>query len=216
MVDQCLERSPEASVCRDTRLSLDGEEGHCDAMLADARTLVAQEPEVPASYERLAQALAANQATPESIQQAIDQAESHEIASTLRPKGLTRIELSTLVGDFDAAGLATMTLSPTVARTRQRAGDRLRQHDDDPARRRGRRSRRGAGGGRRVRAAVTGVHAECAAEVRAKRLYLLHEAGQLPDASFAAALDALLTEGLANRNRRGRCGERSMGCASRD
>ena len=194
LVDRCLQLAPGAAGCRYRRAVLESEEGRCEALLTDARESVRTQPDVSSSYGLLALALAATHAPAESVGSALEDAESQRVANAHEPGGLARLAFATFTGDLAGADAVAAALMPTVAAAHsERLNGLLALHRIELAEETG-------GSAKALSIAETFARQASAwtqdgpMGVRAKRLYLLREAGTLDEAAFAAARDTLIDE----------------------
>ena len=119
LATHCIEVSPASSGCHFTQAQLDAEAGRCDALLADARTLVTLEPEDARPYSLLAEALDATGARAEAVKSALDQAEARRVEGAgpagKEATGLASLVLALRTGDFAAADTLALGLGPAFA-----------------------------------------------------------------------------------------------------
>ena len=199
LTDRCLLLVPGATYCRQIRAALHAKAGECDAELAEAREIVKLDPDTGTSYFVLAQALAASGAPIESVKGALDQAEARPVTTLRTPRGLARLTMAELVGDFDAADALALTLVPAIATSTsegvhssltavrialaEESGNQTKALDLADA----------------FEREVSGWNADDPLGVRAKRLYLLHEGNKLTDSAFSEARDRLVEDGCKQR-----------------
>jgi tetratricopeptide (TPR) repeat protein len=101
---RCLEIAPSAGSCLRMRAHVNALSGDCPAVEADARRMVAVEPQSNRAYLQLARALASRGASQDAIWEVL-QNQSKMLAERLRPEveHEGRASLSALFGDFATA-----------------------------------------------------------------------------------------------------------------
>jgi serine/threonine-protein kinase len=103
-LEECLHRMPSATGCRNERIWLDQDEGRCDAIEADARQMIAADPESFRAYEALAHAGVSLRRPPEAIEEILKQTWRRAPAEVReRDQVITDARRAVLGGHFEDA-----------------------------------------------------------------------------------------------------------------